>query len=290
MANITWDVPVRYVNSTGEAFVLQGDGLGYLDIMPLYGFAWSYTLANNAVGDGGTATGFARRPREIQLTLRRRSGDRAAFAERMDALHAASEVDALAETPGRLWLADQYMDCFLAVSGTVTSAPRNAAFGTVTVNVLAVNPFWCTERVTEFYKLVTGGGPGDHGKKYDNRYEYRYGTAIALNDLNNQHYAPAPAIITIYGAADGPAITINGNVYGISTSITSTQRLVIDGEKREIYSIGAGGSRTDLFNNRVKTGDAFLPVPPGVFRVTSNGNYRMTIKLIEQRSQPRWIE
>ncbi len=108
--------------------------------------------------------------------------------------------------------------------------------------------------------------------------------------INNQHYAPAPAIITIYGAAEGPTVTIEGNVYGISTSITSSQRLVIDGEKREIYAVGAGGARTDLFNARVKTGDAFMPIAMGEHHVIANGNYRMTIKLIERRSQPRWIE
>ena len=290
MAKVTWDVPVRYVNSQGETFVLQGDGLGFLDIAPLYGYAWSYTLANDAVGDGGAASGFTRKPREIMLTLRERGRNRAAFAERMDALHAASEVDALAETPGRLWLADQYMDCYLAVSGTVTNAPRNAAFGTVTINVLAINPFWCTERATEFFPTVSGEDPGDKGKKYDNRYEYRYGTAIGNNVINNQHYAPAPAIITIFGAAEGPTVTIEGNVYGISTSITSSQRLIIDGEKREIYAVGAGGARTDLFNARVKTGDAFMPITMGEHHVIANGNYRMTIKLIERRSQPRWIE
>ena len=290
MAKITWDVPVRYVNSNNETFVLQGDGLGYLDILPLYGYSWGYDLANSVSGDGGAATGFSRRPRAFNLELRRRGPDRAAFVSRMDALHAAAEVDVLAEKPGRLWLADQYLDCYLAVGATVTSAPRNGAFGTVEVNVLAVKPYWCTERTTEFYPLVSGEGRGDHGKKYDLKNAYRYGTSIASNDINNQFYAPTPAIITLYGPAEAPAVTIEGNVYGVNTSITATQRLVIDGTKREIYAVGEGGARIDLFNHRVKTGDAFKPVDMGVHRVLTNGNYRMQIKLIEQRSQPRWIE
>lgn len=284
------DVPVRYVNSQGQTFILQGDGQGFLDINPLYAFSWTYELADSVTGDGGTATGFRRRPKVVTLELRNRGGDRAEFAARMDALHAASEADALAETPGRLWLDDQYMVCYLAVAGTVSSAPRNAAFATEEISVLAVRPYWCTERVTEFYPPVSGEGPGDHGKKYDNKYAYRYGTSIANNDINNRHYAPAPAVITIYGPATGPTVTIDGNAYGVSVAITSTQRLIIDGEERRVYVIGSGGEQTDLFNSRVKTGDAFRPIPPGSHRVVTNGDYRMQIKLIEQRSQPRWIE
>lgn len=287
---VLWDVPVRYVNSANETFTLQGNGLGYLDIAPLYSYAWTYDLANSVTGDGGAATGFVRRPRTIELELRNRGMSRAEFVARMDALHAAAEVDALNSTPGRLWLADQYMDCFLAVAGEIGNAPRNGNFATTTITVLAVRPYWCTERVTEFYPAVTTETAEDHGKKYDLKYDYRYGTGIASNSINNMFYAACPAIITIYGAAEGPALTIDENVYGISTSITATQRLVIDGTRREIYSVGAGGTRVNLFNSRVKTGNAFRPIAPGVHRVISNGNYRMQITLIEQRSQPRWIE
>ena len=283
------DLNVRYVNHEGSAFALQGDGKTFLDVLPLYSFSWDYELINDVTGMGGSAAGFARFPRTMDLELRMRGFSRAQFLEQMNALHAITEVDALSAQPGRLWVGDQYISCFLAVSGEVESAPRLGNFATQTVTVLVVRPFWCTEQEYTFNPATAEEeSPEDMGKKYDLRYPYRYGSGLASSTLRNTHYAACPAIITIYGPASSPSVQIAGHTYAVDVTLAASQRLVIDGTTRKIYTVGSDGAETNVFNLRDKSSDPFAPVPVGESPVVYSGEYLMTITLVEQRSQLKW--
>ena len=282
------DLPVRYVNHQGASFTLQGDGLTFLDVLPLYAFSWDYEIINSVTGQGGAARGFSRFPRTIELELRMRGFSRAQFLQQMNDLHAVTEVDALAESPGRLYVGNQYMVCFLSVAATVPSAPRNGNFATQAVTVLAVRPFWCTEKTYTFNPVSVPESPDDMGKKYDLKYPYRYGSGLLQGSIKNEHYAPTPAIITIYGHVSNPAIQIGGHLYNVDVVLTAADRLVIDQAARKIYTVNAAGEQVNAFGARNKQSDIFFPIQPGENGVTYSGEYLFTITLVEQRSQLKW--
>ena len=282
-------INVKYENHAGEIFILQGDDLSFLDVLPLFSFSWDYELVNSVSGLGGIATGFARFPRTIDLDLRMRGYSRAQFLAQMNRLHAITEVDALNQTPGRLYVEDQYISCFLAVSGDVKTAPMNGNFAMHTVTCLIVRPVWCTDQNFVFNPPSQDPAPvDDMGKKYNLRYPYRYSSSLITRGIINDHYADAPAIITIYGPAGNPQITIGGNVYGVNTVVSASERLVIDQINHTIEVVGSEGQKKSVFNLRNKTADIFAPVPPGQSVVTQSDSFLFSVTLVEQRSQLKW--
>lgn len=285
------DSRVVYYNSKGQSFILQGDGLCFLDVLPLFEYSWSYELTNSTTGQGGAAHGFARYPRTVNLELRMRGFTRQGFLDKVNQLQAVTEMDTLSETAGRLYIGDQYMSCYLGVAGSVPSAPRNANFATVGITVLAVRPFWCTDVV---YTLLPAGSEEEEGdamaKKYSFKYPYRYATGITNRQIINNHYAPCPMILTIQGPVTAPYIEIGGNVYNVSSTVLATQRLIIDQPARRIYLVGQTGAETNVFNARNKQHDIFTPIPVGESNVVYTGSYAVSITLVEQRSAPKWTD
>ena len=84
-------------------------------------------------------------------------------------------------------------------------------------------------------------------------------------------------IITVYGPAENPSITVGGRIYSIAASVSATQRIVIDQLQRRIESVTAAGERTNLFDYRDKENDIFLPVEPGVNTVIYDGSFDFDI-------------
>lgn len=394
---------IRYENHQGQAFILLGDGLTFIDPNDLHTWGWSYSLSNRISGMGGDASNFARYPRTFDLELRMRGMNRAEFVEQANRLHDITEADMVAGEPGRLYVDDQYLVCYLAVSGDKPQHIKTGNFLTRDVTVLAVEPYWCTpitvtlnppeeeedmpgwvkigersatilqnyqwnfdtdaavssdKRKVVIYEIpdgvtkltingynfsdkyaaygfydsdptqsgavelsrYSGTGntetgmlevnvpngavyvvvnlansltrgiyvPSNYGKKFDLRYGYRYGTGLSGNTLNNTHYAPAPMIITFFGPATAPTITIDGVVYGADVILTATDRLVIDQLKHQVYIESDTGVKTSAFNNRIKTSDVFAPIQTGAHTVVYSGDFSAAVTMIYQRSELRW--
>lgn len=278
---------VYYQNSAGQTFTLYGDGLTYIDIMELHSWEWSYSLANRITGFGGDASYFARYPRTFDLELRMRGMNRDEFLTQMNRFHDITETDIISNTPGRLYVDDQYLVCYLAVSGDKPSHLKNSNFATRNVTVLAVEPFWCTP-VTVNINPSTAQQTNENGKKFNLRYAYRYGTGVSGATIINNHYSVAPAVITFFGPASNPSITIAGVTYGVNETLTSTDRLVIDQTTHKIYTVSETGVQTNVFNSRNKEYDIFTPIPVGANIIVYSGDFVVQVIMIQQRSELKW--
>lgn len=278
---------IIYENSAGRRFSLYGDGLTFIDPMELHTWGWDYSLSNRITGYGGDAYDFARYPQTFDLELRMRGMNHAAFLQQVNTLHEITDADMIAGSPGRLYVDDQYLTCYLAVSGGQPKHPRNSNFMTRTVKVLAVEPYWCTP-VSTTINPATDEESNENGKKYDGRYAYRYGTALSGKTIINSHYAAAPAIITFFGPVVNPSIIIAGVTYGVNITLTATDRLEIDQIRHKITKISETGVKTNAFNSRNKAYDIFTPIPTGSHQVIYSGDFVVTVTMIQQRSELRW--
>lgn len=277
---------IKYVNHRNQTFVLQGDGLSFVDAAALYSYSWSWAENQRPGGMGGTASQFARSPRTFALELRQRGFTDAQYKQQMNTLHAVTEVDTLEEQPGRLYIGDEYMRCYLGVGGSVKEAPRLGNWAVRELTVLTTEPWWSRE-VTTIVQAEEDTSDTT-GKKYNLRYPYRYGGGSGTATVNNAHYAAAPAVITVYGPANGPSFTLAGIIRAVDVNVLASERLVIDQIARTIRKIGSTGAVTDCFNLRDKRYDIFAPVPPGENLLVSGGDYKITVTLIQQRSEPTW--
>lgn len=278
---------IRYENSQGRSFVLYGDGLTFVDPMELHTWEWDYSLSNRITGMGGDASDFSRHPHTFDLELRMRGMNRNEFLQQVNTLHDVTETDMVNGEPGKLYVDDQYLVCYLAVSGHKPEHPKNSNFMTRTVAVLAVEPYWCTP-VSVTVNPSTNQQTNVNGKKFNLKYSYRYGTGLSGTTIINNHYSAAPAIIQFFGPAANPSITIAGVTYGVDVTLTATDRLVIDQIRHKIYTVSESGVKTSVFNSRNKAYDIFAPIPVGSNSIIYSGDFVVQVTMIQQRSELRW--
>jgi hypothetical protein len=276
---------VSYENSQGTILNLN-DGAYFVNENDLRDFAWDYTAINRPSGRGGRMRSFSRPVAEKTINISIR-GTATQFAERMNALHALTEVDILAKAPGKLWYGDQYLTCYLGVASEIGTLSERGHFAKKALTVAAVEPFWSRLDGPVRFNLA-GEGTQQNGKKYAGKYPYKYGSSYQSSTLINSHYAPCPIILVIYGTITNPQITIGGNVYAVNTEIASGERVEINQTVGTIYKINDAGVKTSVFNSRDKTNDIFKYVPVGASAVVYSGLFSFDIVMVQQRSEPLW--
>ena len=279
---------ITYENSAGETIRLDRNGF-YCTEGTLRDFTWDYTYSGYPDGTGGSVSRFSRHEKTKTFEVSAHAYTREDLDTLLNRLHNVTEYDVRSKSPGKLWLNQQYITCYVIVS-EIASKSKHMLFVTKKLTVLPVIPYWCIEETKNF---IAGGAESSspYGKKYNGRYPYKYGTGYAQTTLDNTIGAWAtPMIMTIYGPAVNPSLSIGGHTYTLNTTIQANERAVIDQLYKKIYKIGTTGGKSNLFNVRDKTSDIFQYAPVGMVAVLYNGDYSFDITLIHQRSEPLWNE
>lgn len=278
---------IYYENHKGETVRLDGKNLRVME-SDLRNFSWDYTVTNKPSGLGARVNRFTRASTEKTIKVVARGKTRAECVEALNCLHAVCEADVGAVKPGKLWLDGQYLLCFFGISSEIDAWRGGFHFLEKTVNVLATYPFWYTEVTQQFRAGEVDSSPC--GKRYSGRYPYQYGTGYANKTLYNEHYSATPVVITIFGPCDDPQLYIGGNLYGLSgAGADEGERIVLDQVERTITRVSSTGAVTNLFDYRIKTSDPFTFIQPGNVSVQFSGEFGFDVKLMQQRSEPKWI-
>lgn len=276
---------VRYQNHNGESIVLHGDGISFMDLNVLRGYKWDFSTSNRPNGMGGKASNFARKPLEKTIRVNTHTDSLEALHELENRLHAITEPDIISNRPGKLYVGDQYVTCY-AVGGEPQEYVKAGHFVQMELSLLIVEPYWCTETTSIFNIASTASDLT--AKKFNLRFPYRFQTGYANSKLNNLHYAECPMVITIYGPAQNPSITIAGNIYNVNVQIATGSRLVIDQTQHTIELVNSVGEKVNVFNARNKAYDIFKALPSGESPVRHAGEFKFSISVIQQRSGLRW--
>jgi hypothetical protein len=278
---------IKYQNSKGEAIRLDAEGF-YADEGTLRSFVWEYNYTPFPDGSGGAVSRFTRNEMTRTFTVSAHAYSSEQLMALLNRLHNITEYDIRERTPGKLWIDNQYIVCYL-ISSEITSKSRRVHFVTKELNILPTIPFWCMEETKNF--LIGGNSTvSSDAKRYNGRYPTRYGTGYSQAMLDNTvGNWQTPMIITIYGAAVDPSINIGSHLYTLNTTLQANERAVIDQLNKKIYKIGTTGLKTNLFNSRDKTTYIFQYAPVGMVPVFYNGDYSFDITLVHQRSEPLWI-
>jgi len=277
---------IAYENSAGKTIRLDREGF-YCNEGTLRDFVWDYTYSGYPDGTGGSVSRFSRHEKTKSFEVSAHAYTRAEIDDLLNRLHNMTELDIQNRTPGKLWLNRQYISCYL-ITSEITNKSKHMLFVTKKLTILPVIPYWCIEETKNF---VAGGteSSSPYGKRYNGRYPHKYGTGYAQTTLDNTVGSwETPMILTIYGPAVNPSLSIGGHNYTLNTTIAPNERAVIDQLRKKIYKIGTTGIRSNLFNTRDKTNDIFQYAPVGMVPVLYNGDYSFDITLIHQRSEPLW--
>ena len=280
---------LRYVNANNMTVQLNDESSSWTRLDTLRSYKWDYATTQRPSGAGGKASGFGRWPKEATIKTSITCTTREALNEWQNSLQSVTEPDVLNETPGRLYIDDQYMTCYIVAAET-EEYNLPGCFAIVKYTVLAVEPYWCTE-VSYMFGTYDNEEIDTTGKKYNLRYPYRYGTGLAQTTINNKHYAACPAIITMYGntpTVTNPYVTINNIIRQVNVSLLGTERVVINQLEHTIYKVNSSGAKSNVFNSRNKNFDIFAEIPAGEVQFSYPGTFKVEITLIQQRSMPKW--
>ena len=271
---------IKYVNSAGEEFSFS-DKRAFISENELRGYSWGVTHAPRVSGRGSMPRALSRPIAFYETQVGIRGAD---YRQSLQRLHDIAEHDNISLTPGRLWIGEEYLECFLATGSEIVYNAKGR-YVSKNLTITATHPFWVRELAPVTFAPSGGGVVG--GKKYNLKYPYRYGSGYSNETLNNSTFTAADMIITFYGPILNPSVTIAGNVYGLNTELLATERAIINQRDRTIIKIDESGVKYNLFGTRIKAYDVFKPCPKGMQSVQFS-NEIFDITLVSQRSEPSW--
>lgn len=260
-----------YQNSAGEILRFDGrNNVPYLiQTSAMFDYQWSMTTYDRARRDGGRAV-FARRAvQDKSLVLDVFADTQEAHNAALNRLHDVLDYDVCNLTPGRLYINNQYIECFAYVS--VKTLDRDwTEYSVVGLTFKVISPAWTKD---ETCTLAAG-------------------TASAA--FNNTGAGTAPMIMTIHGPCRNPVVTVGGNSYGVNVTLAAGDTVVIHQPNKTVKST-ISDVTGNAFNKRRKDMDVFQPAPTGTLTVTrtdDNGSaaFAVAVTFLIQRSEPRWRE
>ena len=275
---------LRYVNSKGVELNLTQWPYMYSS-GDIYDFMWGYDLT---AGNTNQITGFYRVPLEIPIKISVTADTKEAYIYAVNHLFETTEVDILSMIPGKLYIGNQYMKCYIR---GIKKAKFNAGidFMFSELNIIVENPFWITESTKSF---TTAGSTKSGYEFLDYPYDYDYDYAPDFYPpeiINIDHYADCKFLLKIYGPAIEPSVIINGIERKVYVTLEEDQYLLIDARDKTVKRIPIDGTALDAFDNRKKAGKSiFTQMVPGLNTITWNHNFGFDLTIFKERSEPEW--
>lgn len=269
---------IKYVNSKGKEMNLNKEPYKML-ISDLLDYEWEVSSSGNRI----RGFGYAVKEKSLNIDVHRTKT--AGARTNMNALSEFFEQDIINGVPGKLYLDDSYMNCYIKSSeksNWETDQIISCEYGLITDY-----PFWITEKSFSFAPGTKGADSEflDYLRGYD--YDY-FDPGKGVGRLDNDHYTDAHFNMIIYGPVVNPRILIGGYPYEVFTTVTKNEYLVIDSRARTVVRTKQGGEKIDEFDNRNKEQSIFRKIPAGSHTINWSGDFGIDITLFQERSEPRW--
>jgi hypothetical protein len=211
----------------------------------------------------------------------------ARYENAMNDLVEVFERDVINLTPGKLYVDDSYISCYI-IKNSKGKIKRNPTLSTISLTLVCEKGSWITETTTSFrYGATSNTG----NLNYPFNYPFNYTSNTAGKKVVNQSYAPSNFRLIIYGACTNPSISIAGHLYNVNCTVETGEYLVIDSASipQQIYKVKANGETVNQYQYRNRTYNAFEKIPSGSNAVTWSGLFGFDIILLSERSEPIWL-
>ncbi|MDF2950780.1 MAG: hypothetical protein K0S18_363 [Anaerocolumna sp.] len=249
-----------------------------------FSYSWTYESTNNTGRYGSKITRFNRAITEKNFDISIMSKTKELYYSALNHFLEVTETDVLNKKPGKLYIGEQYISCYL-ISSVKAKWESGNNFLENKVKLVSEYPFWITESNYNFLKPVSLSGDN---KRYPHRYTYRYVAGLNEKTILNNHFAPSDMRIVIYGPVLNPFIIIGNNTYAINIELLDAEYLILDTSSKTIRKIMNDGTEINAFNNRVKIYDVFAKISTGSQSISWNGNFMFDVTIFEERSEPKW--
>lgn len=276
---------VYYENSIGEIFDLSDFPANIEDIQVLFGRTWEYKKTDLIARNESHLERFYRTSRQEKIVVQIFADSEEEYKALINRFHEITEKDILRKEPGKLWVHDYYMPCYLNAN-EIKEFEELYYFIKNEVTLTSFYPFWINKKRYRFqsYKEKTT----NKNKRYPYKYAYRYGGGGNEGILINQNYMDSNFKLYIFGKAVNPMVTIGENRYLVNTIIDTGEYIEIDSREETVKKVRVDGQVENIFHYREKGKTFFEKIKPGRQPVKWAGIFEFEIEIYEERSEPKW--
>lgn len=272
---------IYYVNSENEKIDLLKPPY-LLQTGTIMDSKWAYESKETRTG--GKITSIKKSLEEKSMTLSIINFGRDSYERAIDNLYETFEKDVLNKSPGRLYVGNMYLECYV-FSSEKSEWESDAELMDVNLTVVAENPIWVGE---DNYTFHSYGISSDNNKRYPGRYTYRYANGLTSNYIVNPHYTEANFEMIIYGPVINPQVTIGTNTYLVNIVLEEGEYLRINSRDRTITKVLRNGEQVNAYHNRQKGREFFRKIQPGRQMIQWTGKFDFDLIIYEERSEPKW--
>lgn len=266
---------------------------------------WPYMVVGGDLFDGDFdeienddhIQGFEKKITTKKLNVEIHSTGLTSLAQAIDYLEGVVEKDIVNTTPGRLYVGNSYMKCW--ISGTAKDRWVNDLESiSDELKIISEYPYWITEKEFTFYKKGFGVNEAladEELKWLEFAYEFPYEFSKVRNIqyIQNDNYTGSGFKMIIYGPCINPIIRVRGHVYELRTTLYDGEYAVIDSstryaKDRKCVKVKIDGTEENLFNSKNNASSIWEKIPPGRSIVSWNGAFGFDIILFHERGTPRW--
>ena len=272
---------IRHVNSEGVEVILNKEPYKVL-------MSDLTDYDNVEIESNGKIAGFTKEITERKLNIDIISSSKETTQELCNKLNEVFEKDIYNDVAGKIYINDYYMRCF--IKSCKKSKRGNGVIRSYEYTLITDYPFWIKETTYQYL-----AEPPEAVKYTDleagimfPEFPFDFAPVRGEKILENPSFAESNFIMTIYGFAEGPQVSIAGHPYRVETTIYEGERLVIDSKKGTVKKIGRLGEVVDCYNARQKDYSVFEKIPAGLNVFQWSGGFGIDITLFDERSEPKW--
>ena len=266
-----------------KELVLSGGVIrGRIKTAGFHEYEWDVDEVERRIGSW--VNGFGKKPKKYDLDIDF-CGTKYERAKAMNDFYEITEADILAVKPGRLFLDDYYINCFI-IGSEPEKVDNQYRKVQKRVSVYAHYPFWINRKEYEFLKGRATETAGEF-LDYEFDYEYDYlGSINGIGKIENTGLSPCNFEAIIYGPCINPRFVITNHVYEVKTKVESEEYVLIKSVEGTVERIRKNGSVVNEFNNRNKSSSIFEKIPVGSNLISWDGTFGIDISLLIERSEP----
>ena len=210
------------------------------------------------------------------------------FYTNLKNLHDTLEKDSIAESYGRLYYGQYYINCVLTEKSYSSKFLKRQSTVVDYKIITSDESYWHKDIL---YTLEGGKKVEDPtGLNYDYNYEYNY-TRGSSNEaiIENDYISSSDFVLTIHGYAYNPQVIIGESIYRVNYTIQKEDYVIISSIEKTVTLVKSNGVVINLFPYREKGYDIFQKIVAGENHIWWNGDYDIDILLIQNRGEPGWI-
>lgn len=275
---------IYYVNSAGVKIDLMAPPY-MLQTGDLFNYAWDYEkVESSSISEN--ITNFTSGVKEMELTLSIMNYSRESYQNAIDHFFEVAEYDVAKRTPGKLYVGDQYMQCYI-IASEKTDWEYDIELLDNKITLASEYAFWIKEK---FFTFVPSAKEktGDYlDCPFDCPFDLM-GDEIGTGSVTIDHYDTCNFLVNIYGACTNPRIKIGKNLIGVTTKLDKNEYLTIDSRDRSVVRTRVNGVEVNEFDNRYKEGSIFDKVEPGYNLVSWDGSFGFDLTVYTERKDAAW--